>query len=101
MCPLYPLSAICVCSAEWLAQRLVNQTDGTYGRLRLVNSTTAEFDQVCIKDGSVLDTFSIIQTSHGEFSTSVLPPNITKEIEEEMESRGEKPGETQAQTRGC
>ncbi|XP_005096461.1 acid phosphatase type 7 isoform X2 [Aplysia californica] len=76
----------------WVAKRITNFTEPSYGRLRIFNSTVAKYEQVAFEDGSVLDTFSIFQEKHGQFSTESLSPNITAEINQEILDAGGKPG---------
>lgn len=81
-------------SAEWSAFRYTNESVLTYGQIHIINASRLVYEQINVLDGSVVDSFDIVQEKHGQFSTSNLPPNISAEIDKERVDAGGKPGET-------
>lgn len=76
----------------WSAYRLANESVLTYGRLKIVNASILEYEQVNINNGNIVDSFKIVQSNHGQFSTASLPPNVSAEIDKEIVDAGGKPG---------
>uniref|UniRef100_A0A0B7ASY5 Purple acid phosphatase n=1 Tax=Arion vulgaris TaxID=1028688 RepID=A0A0B7ASY5_9EUPU len=76
----------------WSAFRYTNDSALTYGRLQIINASILIYEQIHTTNGSVVDSFEIIQEKHGLFSTAKLPLNISAEIDKERVDSGGKSG---------
>ncbi|XP_046560041.1 acid phosphatase type 7-like [Haliotis rubra] len=82
----------------WSAFRRDNGSLNSYGRLEIVNSTHALWEQKSAMDHDLMDSIWIVQENHGPFKTEELPANLTKEIEETIEATGGKPTFSETET---
>ncbi|KAK3764894.1 hypothetical protein RRG08_025415 [Elysia crispata] len=77
---------------EWCAFRYTNKSVMSYGRLHIINASHAEYEQVNAEDQKILDSFTITQIKHGQFSIEDLPENISATIDKNIKDAGGKPG---------
>ncbi|XP_059171125.1 acid phosphatase type 7-like [Physella acuta] len=79
-------------SPVWSAFRQENDTSLSFGRLTVLNASIVDYEQISMKDGSVIDSFRISQEKHGQFKTETLSPNISAEIDKNIAASGGQPG---------
>ncbi|BFZ12539.1 hypothetical protein BsWGS_15577 [Bradybaena similaris] len=79
-------------TADWSAFHLAGPATNGYGRLTVDNSTHLYWEWISSTSRSTVDSFWIIQESHGDFNFSNLPHNISHQIKQRIIAMGGKPG---------
>ncbi|GFR74406.1 purple acid phosphatase [Elysia marginata] len=77
---------------KWCAFRYTNKSVMSYGRLNIQNASYAQYEQVNAETAEVIDSFTITQTKHGQFSIEDLPENVSATIDKNIADAGGKPG---------
>ncbi|KAL8559755.1 hypothetical protein ACOMHN_002288 [Nucella lapillus] len=90
-----PRRAAAVKAQSLTAFKFVDGTRLTYGRLHIINATHAHWELLVgdeKDEGKVVDSFTLIQESHGKFQLSQLPDDVGKKIDHNLVANGGQPG---------
>ena len=79
-------------TVEWSALHLPQAGINTYGRISVDNSSHLNWELCDGQTGNVLDSFSLHQSHHGNFSLATLPHNVSHMINQNIIAQGGKPG---------